>query len=136
MTNQDIVFKPGSASCIVPYTGEPLTAEEEYQRYDAHGTHGRYLLAQGPLSLDSIRTLESPGRFANHKVLSQTNAKLGALPGSLRPLVQSQFRDAPWILATKNLKVGQEIFVNYGPDYDFYDGLYPDEIRPKRPLCK
>jgi hypothetical protein len=70
------------------------------------------LIAQGLFSLDSIRTTEGPARFANHKISSQTNAKLALLPKAFQKETQSSFQKSPWLLATKPLRVGQEIFVN------------------------
>ena len=124
-----LIFKPGKF--IAPYIGEQLTEAEEEARYGQYDTKGRYLIQKGSsaqdrqYSIDAISTRTSPARYANHKnPASSVSAKFVTRQNN------------PWMVAQKRIFEGDEIFVNYGRDFELRDDLYPDEVRPKSPLCK
>ena len=120
-----MIFKPNKF--VAPYIGEQLDEQEEYDRYDKYETKGRYLIQKGAgaearYSIDAISTRTSPARYANHR------------PPATAKFVTRQ--GAPWIQASKRIFEGDEIFVNYGRDFEMRDSLYPDEVKPKQSLCK
>lgn len=104
------VFAPGDK--IVKYYGDELTEAQVDQRYGEDGT-APYAWTVGAHVVDAAcrRGIAS---FANHKPQSRANAKL-AKNG--------------YIVATKNIKNGSEIFVSYGREFILNDPNYTYSTR-------
>ena len=128
----------GKDAWISPYTGERLTAAQEATRYPPPTT-GRYLIPSGSgaaafqISIDAIRTTSAPARFANHTTrtspgIERVRAKFASRGGGAYP--------GPWLKSTMRVYEGDEIWVNYGSDYNHAAGLMADERPPRRSLCR
>ncbi len=96
-------YKKGEV--ITPYTGDLLTKKQVDTRYPGNTT-GEYVLCQNENKcVDGRKTTEKGlGRWANstYKTKYKSNAKY-----------TSKFN----VTATKTIKPGKEILVNYGRDY-------------------
>lgn len=103
------VFRPGEK--IIKYYGDVLTGEQANDRY-GDGT-APYGFEVGGRTIDAA-CRRGIGAFANHKAQSRANAKL-AKNG--------------YLVATKNIKNGSEIFVSYGRDYVLRDPDYEYSTR-------
>lgn len=100
---------------IAPYKGEKLTHAQLERRYPGD-TVAQYVAQRGPdLFLDARRTSAGVARYANHKRPPQNNADLTAAPHNKVELE-----------AKRRIRPGQEIFVDYGPEY------WQQRRRPKR----
>ncbi len=123
---------------ISPYTGERLTAAQEAVRYPPPTT-GRYLIPSGTgqaafqISIDAISTKSAPARFANHTTRTQVGAERVRAKFQSR---QGQSYPGPWLKSTMRIYEGDEIWVNYGPDYHHANGLQADERATKKSLCR
>ena len=106
---KDIVFKPGQRICL--YNGELINVEELLRRYgddtapygiQLHNKNGEAVYEDGAIE-------RGVGTLANHsKNKSKINARLSISKENRAQLI-----------AIKNIRFGQEILVDYGPDYKF-----------------
>ena len=93
------VFRPGDK--IVKYYGDILTEEQVDHRYGEDGT-APYAWSVGGGNVVDAACRRGIAAFANHKPQSRANAKL-AKNG--------------YLVATKHIKNGSEIFVSYGHEF-------------------
>jgi len=115
--SQDIVFKKNDRilSNITLYNGEKVTGKELDKRYgDDTAPYG---IGMGSVYEDGA-CVRGAGSMANHSP-KQANAKLSF---DSKNKVFS-------VKATKNIKNGQEIYVNYGRDYKFESNVKHFEKR-------
>lgn len=104
-------FNEGAKIC--PYTGELLTKEEVDARYGDDENVAEYVYRiskkrKGPTYIDASKTNACVARYANHDE-NRANAEFKDPPADKPPIV--------WIVATKKIRPGEEIFVNYGEEY-------------------
>lgn len=92
---------------IIEYIGEVLDDEKLFERYGA---------ATAPYAAEVVenKTIDSAlirsiGSYANHKPKEDANAEL----------VLYEDQEKIYICATKPIRVGEEIFIDYGDDYEF-----------------
>ncbi len=114
-----IVFRPKQK--IVNYVGQILTNDEIDERYDDYtAPYALQLGANRNVDASLLRGLASQ---ANAKrTLSQCNAKLSR-----------NNQGQGFLVATKNIRNGQEIFAYYGNEYTF-DTIHTTKyVRPRRP---
>jgi hypothetical protein len=103
------VFRPGDK--IVKYYGDVLTEEQVDHRYGEGTAPYAWTVGQNVVDAACRRGIAA---FANHKPQSRANAKL-AKNG--------------YLVATKNIKNGSEIFVSYGRDFVVHDPDYAYSTR-------
>ena len=112
-----VIFKDGDKIC--PYFGEVIDNEELEHRY------GEYT---APYGIQIKRNLYEDtaaqrgiGSLINHKIRSRSNCKF------------SVYRDNISIKATKNIRNNQELFINYGAEYQFNEaGVHTSTNARKR----
>ena len=105
--NNAVVFKEGNKIC--PYAGETLTQNQIDNRYGLTKTAPyAILLKTDGTSLDGA-IQRGIGCLLNHKARAQANTRFSVN----RPQTEIN------IVATKNIKNKQELFVPYGSDYRF-----------------
>ena len=116
--DQEVVFRKGDR--IIEYNGDVLTKAELDNRYggDQKDTAPYGFQVNKDKYLDSA-CLRSAGSLANHKPLHQANAKLYLATNN----------GCVYIKALRNIKNGQEIFVNYGRSYKFQDNHETKYVR-------
>jgi SET domain len=104
-----IIFEPGDE--IIEYIGERIDATELHRRYQIH-TAPYAIQVRGPnnprggLYIDAA-VIRGVGSLANHKPQRIMNAKL----------VINYISNTAKLRATKRIRNGTEIFVDYGSDY-------------------
>ena len=108
-----VIFKKGSRICL--YNGELIDTDKLLERY--HDNTAPYTVQlhnkNGEPQYEDAAMERGIGSLANHsRNKSKINARLSINRGNKAQLI-----------ATKNIKSGQEIFVNYGPDYKFDDDI-------------
>lgn len=103
------VFRRGSL--IIEYAGELINDHEMKRRYgELTAPYGVGLTSEnGSLTLDGA-CLRGPGAFANHATGLETNADLLVMPGSTKRI---------GVYAKRDIEDGEEIFIDYGPSYEF-----------------
>jgi hypothetical protein len=104
------VFRPGDK--IVKYYGDVITEEQADHRYGEGTAPYGWEVGQGRVVDAACR--RGIAAFANHKPQSRANAKL-AKNG--------------YLVATKHIKNGSEIFVSYGRDFVVRDPDYEYSTR-------
>lgn len=97
---------------IVEYTGEKITWAEGLKRNENHAFQSPYLFyISAKNCIDAEYTLDALARYAND---AKGHTKIKGLNNNAEYLV---IKRVPYIVATKNIKAGEEIFVSYGDDY-------------------
>lgn len=105
--NNDVVFRKNAFIC--EYDGDHLTKEQFDRRYPRKKSRAPYVIkAKNNLYVDSIKSNQGLGRYANDCKRAKCNAKFsinhrGGTKVSLR--------------AERNIKQGEEIMVPYGQEY-------------------
>lgn len=104
-TPDELLFRAGNRICR--YNGEVITRAALEERFQHESTPYSIALPGG--MAESAERHRGIGALANHSGnIRAANARLS---------VSIQRRGQ--IIATKNIRAGQEILVNYGDDYDF-----------------
>jgi len=97
---------------IVEYKGEKITWAEGLKRNENHVFQSPYLFyISSKNCIDAEYTLEALARYAND---AKGHTKVKGLNNNAEYAV---IKRVPYIMATKNIKAGEEIFVSYGEDY-------------------
>ncbi|MCC6251601.1 MAG: SET domain-containing protein [Bacteroidia bacterium] len=105
-----IPIKKGTV--IVEYKGEKITWAEGLKRNENHPTQSPYLFyISANNCIDAEYTLDALARYAND-AKGHTRVK-----GISNNADYTIINKVPYIIATKNIKAGSEIFVSYGKDY-------------------
>jgi uncharacterized protein len=102
--NNSIVFKPDQFICM--YNGEIIDKEELIRRYGE--TTAPYAVQLNKGKIEDASLERGIGSMFNHQPISKCNARLS---------ISKDNRVK--IIATKRIKSGQEIFINYGREYRF-----------------
>lgn len=99
-------------SLIVEYKGEKITWAEGLKRNENHAFQSPYLFyITAKNCIDAEYTLDALARYAND---AKGHTKVKGLTNNAEYAV---IKRVPYIMATKNIKAGEEIFVSYGDDY-------------------
>ncbi len=99
-------------SLIVEYKGEKITWAEGLKRNENHAFQSPYLFyITAKNCIDAEYTLDALARYAND---AKGHTKVKGLTNNAEYAV---IKRVPFIMATKNIKAGEEIFVSYGDDY-------------------
>lgn len=117
--HQDIVFKPKEK--IAPYSGEYVDNKTILTRYGSHtAPYGLKLNAANNLDGATRRGL---GTLANHQKTQKSNARFSVAKG----------KNEAYLVATKRIREGDEIYVNYGSNYKMNEpGVYYSTNRAKK----
>ena len=103
--NNEIVFKKNET--IAPYMGELLTNEDLQNRYDDYtAPYGIYVSKNQNRDAACDRGL---GSLINHKPSAQSNVKFSVNPQNKTVSIK----------AKRNIRNGEELFANYGNEYNF-----------------
>jgi SET domain-containing protein len=103
-------IKKGEIIC--EYEGEKLTWKECLARNEAQIGHGAYYFyINSKNCVDAQYTLWALARYANDA------AGLGRVKGIRNNSKYEVIKGKPFIVATRNIKAKEEIFVAYGKDY-------------------
>ena len=115
--DRDIIFKPNKRICL--YNGELIDEDELIERYADYTAPYGIQLNKGMYEDAAIE--RGIGAMANHsRSQRKINAKLSVTRGNRAQL-----------MSIKNIKGGQEIFVDYGSDYDFDEDVETSTNRKK-----
>lgn len=110
-------IKKGEVVC--EYEGEHLTWKECEERNQAlPGKGAYYFYINSKNCVDAQYTLWAIGRYANDA------AGLSRVKGLRNNCKYDIKKGIPYIVATRNIKAGEEIFVAYGKDY--WDAMRQD----------
>lgn len=122
-SNQDIVFRPSDK--IVPYSGELVGNETIEARYGSKtAPYGLKLSRMDNLDGATRRGL---GSLANHQKTRKSNARFS--------VSRSKEEKGAFLVATKRIRDGDEIYVNYGPTYKINEtGIQYSTNRAKKKL--
>lgn len=97
---------------IVEYGGEMLTWREVQKRYPGNIQAALYLFHLGPNKwIDAQLTPENLARYANDAM------GFSRIKGLRNNAEYQIHKGLPYIVATKNIEAGDEIFVSYTKDY-------------------
>jgi len=97
---------------VIEYTGEKITWAEGLKRNENHKAQSPYLFyITAKNCIDAEYTIDALARYAND---AKGHTKVKALNNNAEYAV---IKRVPYIMATKNIKAGEEIFVSYGDDY-------------------
>jgi SET domain-containing protein len=123
----DTLIKKGKI--IIEYTGEKLTwAQCEKRNNEQEGLNGYFFFVSKNNCIDAQHTLDSLGRYAND---AQGYKKVEGLKNNAEYQI---IKRKPYIIAKKNIKAGEEIFVSYGKEYwdvmkEYFDKQYNQPTR-------
>ncbi|MEI6508181.1 MAG: SET domain-containing protein [Bacteroidota bacterium] len=105
-----IDIKKGGVVC--EYEGEKLTWKECLKRNEAlEGFGAYYFYITSKNCIDAQNTLWSLGRYANDA------AGFGRIDGLRNNSCYEIRKGKPYIVASRNIKANEEIFVGYGKEY-------------------
>ena len=109
----EVVFKKGQRICL--YNGEVIDNDELLERYGLNtAPYGIKLHNKdGEPQYEDAAISRGVGALVNH---TRNNSKINAKLSINR-------ENRAQIMAIKNIKAGQEIFVNYGNGYKFNEGI-------------
>ncbi len=97
---------------IIVYEGDTLTWKEVRARYNNDILDANYLFwVKSNVWIDAQETMESKARYAN-----DANG-FSRVKGLTNNAEYNVIKGVPYIVATKNIPKGAEIFVSYGADY-------------------
>lgn len=110
---------------VVEYTGEIITWKECQKRNEAmeDGFGAYYFYVSDRKCIDAQHVPESLARYANDA------AGFTRIPGIRNNCRFEVIRSRAYIITSRNLKPGEEIFVAYGKDY--WNALRSNGIGPK-----
>ena len=108
-SNHDILFRRGDST--IKYDAERLTELQLNRRYGDDGT-APYAVRVNKNIIEDGALQRSAGSMANHKARTYANADL-----------TTNYKFCS-LKATKNIRNGQEIFVDYGSQYRFNEDDY------------
>lgn len=95
---------------VAEYKGEKITWKEAKKRAQ-YNKDGYVFFISNKLCIDAYRAVRNYGRYAN-------DAKgLSRIKGLKNNSVYNIEKDKVFIVATKNIPAGSEIFVDYGAEY-------------------
>lgn len=117
------LFRRGEA--IVEYKGEVLTWKECERRNEARkkGFCGYYFFINNRRCIDAQNTPEELARYANDA------AGFVRIPGIRNNSRYEIIKGKPFIIASRNIHPGDEIYVSYGKEY--WDALRENGYGPK-----
>lgn len=96
---------------LAPYTGQRITLENPDITYG-----GPYVLQLSRTQfIDAAHTSSGAGRYSN--TCRMANVKRGEARGNNAGLVLDRSKKAVWIVASRKILAGQEIFTAYGHGY-------------------
>lgn len=95
---------------IIEYKGE-IIDWKEYERRVELNEDGYLFFINKKHCIDAFKTPQHKARFANDA------SGLGRVKGLKNNCVYDIEKDKCFIVATKNIEAGEEIFVSYGKDY-------------------
>lgn len=99
-------------SLIIEYKGEMLTWREVQKRYPGNIQAALYLFHLGPNKwIDAQETPENLARYANDAM------GFSRIKGLKNNAEYQIHEGVPYIVATKSIEAGSEIFVSYTKDY-------------------
>jgi SET domain-containing protein len=119
---------------VIEYTGEQLTWAECEKRNDAQeGVNGYFFFVSKKICIDAQNTPESLGRYAND---AQGYKKVDGLRNNAEYQI---IKKKPYIVAKRNIKAGEEIFVSYGKEYwdvmkEYFDEQFQKKLQPEEVL--
>ncbi len=121
-------FKRGDK--VVEYTGEIITWKECQKRNEEmkDGFGAYYFYVSDRKCIDAQNVPESLARYANDA------AGFTRIPGIRNNCRFEVIKSRAYIIASRNLKPGEEIFVAYGKDY--WNALRSNGIGPKDESAK
>jgi SET domain-containing protein len=97
---------------IVEYQGEKITWAEGLKRNEHHEFQSPYLFyISAKNCIDAEYTLDALARYAND---AKGHTRIKGLNNNAEYAI---IKRIPYIMATRNIKAGEEIFVSYGDDY-------------------
>jgi uncharacterized protein len=106
----DIDIKKGEI--VTEYCGEKITWKECEKRNEAmDGLNSYYLYISKNNCIDALHALDTFGRYANDAV------GFVRVAGKKNNCEYHIIKKKPYIVAKKNIKAGEEIFVSYGKEY-------------------
>lgn len=109
---------------VIEYTGEIITWKECLKRNDnMDGVGAYYFYINDRKCIDAQHTLDSLARYAND---AAGFVRLDGVRNNCRYEVE---KGKAYIVASKNLKPGDEIYVSYGKEY--WDALRENGYGPK-----
>ncbi len=114
---------------VTEYTGEKLTwAECEKRNNNQEGVNGYFFFVSKNNCIDAQNTPESLGRYAND---AQGYKRV---PGLKNNAEYQIIKRKPYIVAKRNIKAGEEIFVSYGKEYwdvmkEYFDEQFQKKIQ-------
>lgn len=114
---------------VIEYTGDVITwkeCQERNEKMDGFGAY--YFFISEKKCIDAENVLDSLARYANDA------AGFVRLPGVRNNCRYEVIRNRAYIIASRNLKPGDEIFVAYGKEY--WDALRENGIGPDTPKKK
>lgn len=119
----DVLIKRGEK--VIEYTGEVITWKECLRRNEAikNGVGAYYFYISDRKCIDAQNTPESLARYANDA------AGFVRIPGIRNNARYEIIKGKPFIIASRNLKPGDEIYVSYGKEY--WDALRENGYGPK-----
>ena len=97
---------------VCEYKGEKVTwaeCEVRNQKLDGHGNY--YFYVNKNNCVDAQNTPQHFGRYANDA------AGIGRVPGIRNNSIYVVRKGVPFIVATRRIKAGEEIYVSYGRSY-------------------
>ena len=117
-----VVFKRGEP--ILEYTGEQITWAQCKKRNEAlDGVGAYYFYVSERKCIDALYCLDSMARYANDA------AGFVRIPGIRNNSRFEIIKGKPFIVASKTINPGDEIFVAYGKSY--WDALRHNGLGPK-----
>ncbi|MFY8019946.1 MAG: SET domain-containing protein [Bacteroidia bacterium] len=108
---------------VIEYTGEVITwkeCQERNEKKDGFGAY--YFYISEKKCIDAEHVLDSLARYANDA------AGFVRIPGVRNNCRYEVIKNRAYIIASRNLKPGDEIFVAYGKEY--WDALRQNGIGP------
>lgn len=104
------LFKRGER--VIEYTGEIITWAECKKRNETlDGVGAYYFYVSSRKCVDAQNCLDSMARYANDA------AGIARIPGIRNNSRFEVIKGKPYIIASRNIKPGDEIFVGYGKEY-------------------
>jgi uncharacterized protein len=120
-------FKRGER--VIEYTGEIITWKECQKRNEAlDGVGLYYFYVSDKKCIDAQNVPESLARYANDA------AGFVRLPGFRNNARFEVIRSKPYIIASRNIKPGDEIYVSYGKEY--WDAMRANGFDPNKKKAK
>lgn len=111
---------------VVEYEGEVITWAQCRKRNEKmEGVGAYYFYISNRKCVDAQNTLEAFARYANDA------AGLVRLPGIRNNARYEVYRGKPYIVASRNIPEGEEIFVSYGKEY--WQAMRENHYDPTKP---